>query len=312
MKIKKLTALILAAMFFVGAFSACTGDSKPQADKISVVCTIFPQYDFVRQIAGDRVNLTLLLPPGVESHSYDPTSADILAVNRADLFIRIGEGMETWSGKIIDAIETSKVTVLDISERLGMTLFNHEAEEHGENRPAGAVDPHVWTSPVIARKIASCIRDELIALDPDNESVYTANALRFDNELASLDSDIRRTVSKAKRAEIVFGSRFALKNFADEYGLSFLAAFDSCAEETEPSAIALAEIIKKIERDKLPVIFYEELIQPKTAKIIAEQLHVKMLLFHSCHNLSADDMTAGKTYLSIMRENLQNLSEALN
>lgn len=291
--------------------------------KIRIVATLFPQYDFARQIAGDKAEVKLLLPPGVESHSYEPTPSDIITISNSDLFIYTGEYMEAWSGKIIDSMQDSGSgsLVLDVSQ--GVDLVKTE-ETEAEQRQAGLseeepekhehehlYDPHIWTDPVIAKQMVSNIRDALCRVDPANADYYRENAARYNQELDALDAEFRAVVSGGKRNEVIFGSRFALYYFAKEYGLKCEAAFDSCSSETEPSARTVARLIEKIKEEKIPVVYYAEIEDPKIARSISAETGAKLLLFHSCHNVTKEELEDGATYVSLMKQNAENLKEGL-
>ena len=160
--------------------------------------------------------------------------------------------------------------------------------------------------------MVDCIAKEMGEADPNNASYYSGNAKNYSAEILRLGDKFSELVKSSKRKEIVSGSRFAMKNFTHEFGIEFTAAFDSCVDNTEPSATVMAHIIDKINTDKLPVIFYEELTEPKIARAVSIETGAKMLLLHSCHNISSDEMKRGETYLSLMRQNYNNLKEALN
>lgn len=299
---KILSFLLVICMLVIPAgCSAGTAD----ADKLHVVCTIFPQYDFVRAVAGELVENTLLLPIGSESHSYDPTPADILQIADADLFLYIGDDMETWAQGMMAEVDEEKTQVINLTEALGLQVSAHA--EHD-----GGMDPHIWTNPVVAMRIVELIRDTLMEMDPDNAKTYADNAGITLAQYKQLDASIREAVNGAEHKQIVFGSRFALHNFAAEYGLSCTAAFDSCTEESEPTAAAVASIIDIIRKNNIPVVFYEELTVPTTANTIAAETGAQTRLFHSCHNLTAQEFDSGATYLSLMKQNLLYLMEALN
>ena len=304
---KKLLSLVLLLCLLTG-LCACAGN-EAQKNRLQIVCTLFPQYDFVRQIVGDKADCILLLPPGTESHAFDPTPTDILRIGSADLFVYIGEEMETWAKGVMAEIDRSKTTVLNVSEALSLHLSAHAG--HDDHDADDGIDPHIWTSPVIAQKMASLLCDTLMELDGANAASYAENAGVLRAQLSQLDGTFRSIVQSARLHTIVVGSRFALRNFTDEYGLSYIAAFDSCTEESEPSAAALASIVQAIETQGLPVVFYEELIVPTTAQTIAAETGAQTMLFHSCHNVSKEEFDAGETYVSLMRQNARNLAEAL-
>ncbi len=273
---------------------------KEKGGKLQIVATLFPQYDFARQIAGDKAEVILLLPPGVESHSFEPTPSDIIKINRSDLFIYTGEAMEIWSGRIIDGMKSagSESLVLNVSQ--GIELADD-----------GVVDPHIWTDPVNAEAMAANILEALCSLDPVNADYYRANAADFSAALSDLDAEFRTIVDNGKRDKIIFGSRFALHYFVKRYGLTAESAFDSCSSETEPSVRAVAELIEKIKKEGIPVIYYAELEDPKIARAISAETGAKQLLFHSCHNVTKEELEEGATYLSLMKQNAEHLKEGL-
>lgn len=300
---KKILSLFLIVCM-LSVFAGCSVGSAA-SDKLHVVCTIFPQYDFVRAVAGDLVENTLLLPVGSESHAYDPTPADMLEIADADLFVYIGDDMETWAQGVMSELNKEKTKVLNLTEALGLQVSAHAEHEDG-------MDPHIWTSPVVAMRMVELVRDTLMEIDAENADAYAENAGIVLSQYKQLDASIRQTVSLAAHREIVFGSRFALHNFAEEYGLHCTAAFDSCTEESEPTAAAVAQIIDTIRKNNIPVVFYEELTVPTTANTIAAETGTQTRLFHSCHNLTAQEFENGETYLSLMKQNLVYLTEALN
>lgn len=302
--IQRLTVTLLAVLLLGGC---AVPAGAPEADgRVKVVATLFPQYDFARQIAGEHADVTLLLPPGVESHSYEPTPADIIRINDADLFLYTGEYMEPWAEKILAGV-TGDVQAVDLSAH--MTL---EKDVDGDGHEHGGYDPHIWTDPQNAKVMVDDIAAALCAVDPENAGEYRTSAAEYKEQLNVLDQAFAEVVETGKRREIVFGGRFALHYFAERYGLTCISAFDSCSSETEPSAKAVAEIIRAIETDGIPVVYYEELTDPKVARSIAEQTGAKPLLLHSCHNVSTEELQNGATYLSLMGQNVENLREGLN
>lgn len=324
---KTLTFLLLTVVLLLLGCSRDPGLDVPavegtKSDKIQIVATLFPQYDFARQIAGDKAEVTLLLPPGVESHSYEPTPSDIITINQSDLFLYTGRYMEAWSGKIIDGIKDSgaRSYVLDVSQGIELvktedTEGDHHAEEEAgheqESEHGHQYDPHIWTNPLYAKKMVVNISDALCRIDPANGDYYKENAANYNRELDALDAEFKAIVSSGKRDELIFGSRFALYYFASQYGLSYEAAFDSCSSETEPSARAVAGLVKEIKDKNIPVIYYAEIEDPKVAKSMSNETGAKLLLLHSCHNVTKEELESGATYLSLMKQNAENLKEGL-
>lgn len=308
--------LLLWGAVLLGGCSLPFSKDTPEDGKLRVTATLFPQYDFARAIAGDRADVVLLIPPGLDSHSYEPSPADLISINRSDLFFYTGEYMESWAGDLIAGLESDTVQVVDVSQ--GLTLISEE-EEHGHDHEEESLfghhheyDPHIWTSPVMAKTMVENIEKAFCEKDPEGASYYHANAQAYLRELDALDQEFRQIVAQGNRREILFGGHFALYYFVREYGLSYESAYDSCASETEPSVRAVKHIIDEIREEDIPVIYYEELSEPKVAQAIAEETGTKMLLFHSCHNVSKDEWEAGATYLSLMRQNAENLKEGLS
>ncbi len=325
---KKLLTFTLTVVFLIFLLAGCASDSEKEvpavkdtkSGKLQVVATLFPQYDFARQIAGDRAEVTLLLPPGVESHSFEPRPSDIIKINASDLFVYTGKYMEPWSQKIIDSMQDSgsRSMVLDVSQGIELVKteeieaeHHHEGDAEEESDHEHLYDPHIWTDPFNAKLMVANISDALCRIDPANADYYKENASKYSAELDALDAEFKTIVSSGKRDEIVFGSRFALYYFTKRYGLSYQSAFDSCSSETEPSARTVAGLIEEIREEQIPVIYYAEMEDPKVAKSISAETGAKLLLFHSCHNVTKEEWKAGATYLSLMKQNAENLKEGL-
>lgn len=313
---KKILSLILTVIFVLSVFSGCSLSSAEDDGRITVVTTIFPAYDFVKQIAGDKVDVVMLLPPGVESHAYEPAPSDIIAIENADLFFYVSEHTETWVEQIISSLKNNNVEIVSVADGTGIEVHGHNHDHHDhhdhEDSDECETDEHIWTNLEYSAAMIDFIAVKLSEKDPDNEAFYESNAEKYKSEILSLKADFETMIENSKRKEIVSGSRFAMKNFTNEFGLTFTAAFDSCVDNTEPSAAVMAKIIDKINEDDIPVIFYEELTEPKIARAVSLETGVRMLLLHSCHNVSSEELENGETYLSLMQKNYYNLKEALN
>lgn len=312
---KKIFALLAIFSLICCSLTACVQPTAQNGDELKIVCSIFAPYDFARQITGGKAEITMLLSPGVESHSYEPAPDDIISIENSDIFFYVSEHTETWVSQILSSVENRSVEKVDIASALGIQINEHghehdeEAEEHGEDNE---LDEHIWTSPKIATDMVRVMTEKICSADPENADFYRENSEKYIEEILKLDTDFQNLINGSERKEIVSGSRFAMKNFASEYGLTYTAAFDSCVDNTEPSAGVIAKIIDKIEEDKIPIIFYEELTEPKIAKMVSEETGAKMLLLHSCHNVSYSELKSGASYVSLMRWNYNNLKEALN
>ena len=339
-----ISAVLMAALVLSGCSgqNGASGDqseSAADAGKISVVTTIFPPYDFVREIAGDQVSLKMLLKPGEESHSYEPTPQDIIAIQESDVFICTGGENDVWvedilssmpdsdrlTLRLVDCVDTvEEEHVEGMKESVGHTHEDHEDEDpadadhvHDDDAEEEAhsvheIDEHVWTSPVNAALIVEQIKDVLIQADPSNRAVYEENAAAYEAELSRLDQEFRDVTENAERNLLIFGDRFPFRYFADEYGLDYYAAFPGCAGDTEPSAATMAFLIDKVKEENVPAVLKMELSNADIANAIAEAAGTEVKVFYSCHNLSAEDFENGETYLSMMQKNVETLKEVLN
>ncbi len=290
-----------------------TGETQ---ERISIVCTMFPQYDFVRQIVGDKSDNYLLLTPGADTHSYEPTTDDMIRITKSDIFIYIGDQMETWASSIIKTIDKDKTIVLNLSQELGLNVEAHahehaHVEDNAHEKDEKTYDPHIWTSPVIAAQMMDVICDTISRADSLNSNYYKSNSDVYRNEILQISSDISEVVSKAEYKKIYFSNEFALTNFVNQYALEYMAAFDTCGDNAEASALKITQIMKEIKANDVPVIFYSELKDPREAKSISDETGAQMKLFHSCHNVSQADFLAGETYISLMGANVENLKIAL-
>lgn len=299
-----------------------------ESETLRIVTTIFPQYDFVRQIAGENASLQMLLKPGEETHSYEPTPQDIIAIQKADLFIYVGGENDSWVEDILESPEMKQVNTLrlvDCVETLeeehveGMQEergehdheeedehSSHESEEHDHT-----MDEHVWTSPKNAACIVNEITEQLCSLDESRAAEYEENAKKYTEQLLKLDEQFRQVVDQADSHTLLFGDRFPFRYFADEYDLQYYAAFPGCASDTEPSAATMAFLINKVREEQIPVILKMELSNENIAYAIAEATGAEVKVFYSCHNLTAEEYEAGETYLSLMQKNVETLKEAL-
>jgi zinc transport system substrate-binding protein len=297
-------------------FSACNQKkntvTRNSDGKISVTATIFAPYDFVRAIAGDRLDLTLLLPPGAESHSFEPTPKDIITVQNSAVFIYIGGESDAWIERILQSMDTANIKILKLMDTVAVveeeTVEGMEAEDEEEE---SAYDEHIWTSPGNAKRIVQAISETLCETDPKNAAFYRENTDEYIVRLDELDSAFGAVADSAKRKTIVFGDRFPFRYFADAYGLSYFAAFPGCSTETEPSAATVAFLIDKIKDERIPVIFHIELSNERMADTIAEASGAKKLLLHAAHNITKKDFESGVTYLDLMNVNVEHLKEAL-
>ena len=314
---KKFFALILICTLCL-ALCACGQQAQvPETDGgVNIVATVFPAYDFARQIAGDDGNVTLLIPPGSEAHSYEPTPQDIIRIQNCDLLVCNGGESEAWLDEILDGMGKVIPTVVMLDcvdalteeEKDGMQV--HEHHDHDEHEDE-EYDEHVWTSPVNAQLICRAISAALCQADPAHASDYTARCVDYCAELQELDADFRGVIANAKRHTLIFADRFPVRYFVEEYGLDYFAAFPGCADDAEPSARTVAFLIDRVREEQAPAVLYIEFSNQKMADIVCEDTGCEKLLFNSCHNVTADQLRGGVTYLELMRGNLETVKEAL-
>lgn len=317
-KLNKVILFVAIAVLSMTALSACgkkEGNNEVSSDKINVVATIFPEYDFLRQIGGEHINLTMLLTPGAESHSFEPTPQDIKAVTKSDMFVYVGGDSDAWVDSILDSIDTKNtdiVTLMDCVSLVEEETVDGMTPEEEEDSGEVEYDEHVWTSPKNAMLIVQKLCDNLCQIDPDNADNYKQNTKNYIDKLTDLDKEFQNVVDNAKRTEIVVGDRFPFRYFADEYGLTYYAAFPGCSTDTEVSAATIAFLDDKIKQDSIPVVFHIELSNEKVCDAICEATGAKSELLNAVHNISKSDFDAGITYIDLMEHNVEVLKEALN
>jgi zinc transport system substrate-binding protein len=313
-KIFFLLITLVAILYGIGGCKKNKNTVMSNANgKINITVTNFPPYDFVRQIAGDRVNLTMLLPPAAESHSFEPSPKDIITIQNSDIFIYAGGESDSWVDRILESVNTDKMIILAMIETVDAVEEEivEGMEEEDEEEEETAYDEHVWTSPRNAILIVNAITELLCETDNADAAFFRQNAQSYVNQLYELDNQFQSVVNGAKRKVIVFADRFPFRYFADAYGLSYFAAFPGCSTETEPSAATVAFLINKIRAENIPVVFHIELSNERMADTISGETGAKKLLLHACHNITKRDFEAGLGYLDFMRRNVENLREAL-
>ncbi|MDR1307131.1 MAG: metal ABC transporter substrate-binding protein [Treponema sp.] len=301
-----------AILIVLGIFTACEKKPEP-GQNISVVTTIFAPYDFVRAIAGDRAEVTMLLKPGAESHSYEPTPQDIISIRNSDIFIYVGGESDEWVDQVLESMDDAEMRIITLMDCVDLVEEEiiEGMEEEEEEEEGIAYDEHVWTSPANAKRMVEKISAALSDADPDNAGFYRANTDAYIGELDALDAAFRSVTGQAKRRTLVFGDRFPFRYFTDAYDLSYFAAFPGCSTETECSAATVAFLIDKVKAEQIPVVFYIEFSSGRIADTICEATEARKRMLHSAHNVSRDELAGGITYLDIMNRNAEVLREAL-
>jgi len=320
MRNHKLIAIAVFLILLLSSLAACAPQTTAaKTDGISIVSTVFPSYDFARQItAGTNASVTMLLQPGEEVHSFDPTSQDIIRVQNANLFLYVGGENDTWVENVLSGLDKSVHTfkMMDYVTLYKEELTDGMQPEQEQPQPAGTAaeaewDEHVWTAPVNAISIVKAMTSELVAIDPANAATYQANSDAYVKQLEALDQSFWDVVNGSARKIMVFADRFPVRYFVEEFGLSYYAAFPGCSTDTEPSAATLAALIDHVRTEQIPYVFYIEMSNQKMADTVCEETGAQKLLFHTCHNVTKAEFESGATYLSLMQNNVLALQKAL-
>ena len=311
--------LILIVGLLISVFSSDI--SKMEEDKIKIVATIFPNYDFAKQIGGDKVEVKLLLNSGVESHTYEPTPKDMIEIENSDIFVYTGNEFEAWAENILLSLN-SKIEVIDTSKNVELInkeefkkfyakteiieeTHNQENEEHHHNE--SSFDRHIWLNPNNSIIMIDDILEKLCKIDPDNIDYYTKNADNYKKQILDLDKKIENLVNNSIKKEIAFAGEFSYSYFIDRYGLNFVSVYNNCGEGEDPSIARVKAVIDYINKNDMKVVFYEELSEGTVAKMIAEETSAESLILYSIHNGDIEK----DTYISLLNKNYENLKRAL-
>ncbi len=343
---KKMSAFLLSFILLVSYIVTCAG---AEANQINVVTTIFPIYDWVREVVGDNashVNITLLLDNGVDLHSYQPTAQDILAISTAELFIYVGGESDEWVEDVLQSAMNPNLKAINLVDAMGEDIkmeeivegmeheHDHDHEEHDheeseehedheehdhdpehEHEHEDEADEHVWLSLRNAGKLTKVIADTLSEIDPDYAEYYQSNAASYMDKLADLDARYAETVDGSAFKTILFGDRFPFRYLADDYGLTYYAAFSGCSAESEASFQTIVFLAQKVDELGLPAVLTIEHPKTKIAETVvstSQAKNARILSMDSMQGTTEADIQAGTTYLSVMEANLEVLKEALN
>jgi zinc transport system substrate-binding protein len=306
-----LAITILTFLFF----PSCQKNEKMTVvqKKLKVVTTLFPLYDFARQVGREKIEVNLLLPPGVEAHAFEPRPADIKRIQDSDIFLFTNKFMEPWVGGLLKGIDTRSITIVDTSK--GITLLqrtdNHGDEERAHADESGNVDPHIWLDLANAIKMVESIATEFIAKDPQNKDFYTKNSYEYNKKLEELDKKYKNTLSRCRKTVIIHAGHFAFGYLAKRYGITYVSAYKGFSPDAEPTPKRLVEITKNVRKYGVNYIYYEELAAPRVADVIAKETGCGLLMLHGAHNVTREEMESGVTFISLMEKNLQNIKAGL-
>lgn len=286
-------------------------------NSIQIITTLFPQYDFVKQIGKDKVDVKLLIDAGVETHNYDPTPKDMMLIDNSDMFIYTGSKLEPWADEIINGI-TSDCKIVDVSKNISLINMeefetkyeNNQIVEDSEHEESESQDTHIWLNPLNAIIMIDNITESLCNIDEENTDYYKNNAEEYKNKILDIDKEIEELVESSETKELAFGGEFAYSYFIERYHLNFVSVYTNCGHGEDPNISRVKSVIDYINKSKIPIVFYEELSEGTVAKMIAEETDTEALIFYSIHNAN----TVGEysdTYVSLMKKNLENLRKAL-
>lgn len=335
-KLKRIFAVFFCLLLAAGILGGCgkaASSSAPAPSALQsgnkplkIVTTIFPEYDWVREILGDkadRAEVTMLLDNGVDLHSYQPTADDIIKISDCDLFLYVGGESDGWVEDALKEATNQNMKVINLLDVLGEHVKEEEVvegmegeeEEEADEEEGPEYDKHVWLSLKNAETLCNAITDALEEIDPANKDAYATNAASYLEKLAALDGEYQTVVDNAARKTVLFGDRFPFRYLVDDYGLSYYAAFAGCSAETEASFETISFLAGKVDELRLPCVLTIEGAQHKIAETIVQNTAEKnqsILTLDSMQSTTSTDVANGTTYLSVMESNLDVLKQALN
>jgi len=325
---KKTLISLLSVLLLITACQKKDSATIPAENKkIKIVTTLFPLYDFARTIAGVKADVSLLLPPGMEAHDFNPKPSDIINLKNSDLLIYTNEHMETWIKDILPTLTENHNTVLNSCEGINLgeeeddhaheAEHQHEHEAKHEQHEAehehdhGGIDPHTWLDLELAPQMIDNIVSSIIAKDSSNAPLYQHRADSLKQKIADMDIRYAQMIKNSRLKKIIYGGHNAFSRFSHHYGIEFLSPFKGFSPAAEPTPKEISELIKTIKKDQIKYVYYEEILSPKTAQIISDQTKTQLLKLHGVHNLTAEEIAKGESYLSLMEFNLKQLEIGL-
>lgn len=340
---KKIFGLILAGAVLITGCTAKT-EKKDKGDntkgKLKIVTTIFPEYDITRAIAKDKVDLELMIKPGVDVHSFTPTPQDIKTVQNSDIFVYGGTEHDKWVENLTKSIDMKNKKVVKLVDGIqqleeesvdGMKHEHHnddeKKDEHNhdhkhekkdkhnhdhENESDKELDPHYWTSPKNAIQMVKTITNALVEKDPDNAEFYKENAENYIKQLEGVDKELHDVVDNAKIKKVVIADRFPFRYLFKDLGLEYRALFSGCSVESTASAGQIKKMVDYVKENKIPVVYHIEMGKGELAETVAKNSGAKVKLLHSIHTVTKEDFDKGITYIDLMKQNVEALKEGLN
>ena len=329
---KRILTLFLTLALILSLAACAAPGEKADDGKIQIVATLFPYYDFARAIAGGRADVTLLLSPGREAHSFEPTPLDAVTISEADVFLYNGGEGEYWVEEMLDAAGEHiavKARMMDHVDALGEEFsegmqgadahdheHDHGDHDHEKNEAHDSdeieYDEHIWTSPKNAAILCRAVCEAICKADPANEDFYRANCDDYCAQIEALDARFADLCESAPRKLLVFADRFPMLYFCREFGLDYRAAFHGCSGDTEPSLATIKFLIDKVEDENIPVVYTIDFGTKKVAAVVSECTGAAIETIYSMQTVSRADFDAGETYLTLMERNFEALRKGLN
>lgn len=337
---KKIFGLILAGAVLITGCTAKT-EKKDKGDntkgKLKIVTTIFPEYDITRAIAKDKIDLELMIKPGVDVHSFTPTPQDIKTVQNSDIFVYGGTEHDKWVENLTKSIDMKNKKVVKLVDGIqqleeesvdGMKHEHHhddkkedehnhdhkheKEDEHNHKGEEKELDPHYWTSPKNAIQMVKTITNALVEKDPDNAEFYKENAENYIKQLEGVDKELHDVVDNAKIKKVVIADRFPFRYLFKDLGLEYRALFSGCSVESTASAGQIKKMVDYVKENKIPVVYHIEMGKGELAETVAKNSGAKVKLLHSIHTVTKEDFDKGITYIDLMKQNVEALKEGLN
>ena len=311
-------ALLVTSVLFAGCQSTSESGDTSKESKIDIVTSFYPMYEFTKEVAGDKANVSMLIPSSVEPHDWEPAAKDLEQIQKSDALVYNNENMETWIDDVKDTVDSKDLSIIDASKGIDLLPFTaeeheeeaEEHEEHAHEEHEHEFDPHLWLSPKMAIKEVENIADGLIKLNPKNKAVYEENKNNYIQKLEKIDQQYTETLSHLKNKEIIT-QHAAFGYLADSYGLKQVP-IAGLSPDNEPSAKELKELKEFAKEHNINTIFFEENASSKVAETLANELHAKTAVLDTLEGLSEKDQKNGETYITIMEKNLKVLQKALN
>ncbi len=311
----KLILLLLSICFCLVLITGCHKAEQKPSSGLQVVTTLFPTYDFARTIGADKAQVTMLLPPGVEPHTFEPRPEDMLTIGRARLFIYTSPAMEPWAEKLLKGIDSKTLRIVEAGQRAN---YRAAASPDDDHHPAGGekshdhkgLDPHVWLDFDNASLMVDAILEGFVKADAGNADLYRRNAESLKKRLSALDERYRKRLANCGTRTLLHGGHYTFGYLARRYDLDY-HALSGVSSDSEPSAARMVALVKEIRTSGATHLFAEELLSPRLTETLAREAGVGVLMLHGAHNLAREELAGGVSFFDLMEHNLERLQKGL-